>query len=252
MGERVTINDLSRHPARILICYPECPEDVLAGRLAELGELNVTSIVLVGRHRVGNLRFLGKGHTGVVVEAEASGGRTALKSLRSDAGRTSMDEEVRLLAAANAVGVGPRLISWSTHFLLMELVEGPYLRDELRVMTADDGRSLRRILRDLLSQARKLDIVGIDHGELVRLRRHVVLRSGSPVIIDFESASTSRRVSNVTTVAQSLFLGSIVSGEIGMVLGPLDRDALLESLRRYRRCMDDEAFRAVLVAAGLC
>ena len=248
MGERVAVGELAVHRARKLICWPECDEETLKARIVELEGFGVSAIVLAGRHRLDGLRVLGKGHTGVVVEVESDVSRAALKVLRIDSDRHSMGEEARLLSAANAVGVGPRLFRHSRDFLLMELVEGPYLRDVLDEMEPGE---LRRILRELLRQARRLDVAGVDHGEMVSLRRHVILRGDSPVIIDFESASTGRRVANVTTTAQSLFIGGEVGMKINRVLGLTDENEMLKALRNYRRSMDEVDFRKVLETAGL-
>jgi len=248
LGERVAVGELAAHRARKLICWPECDEKTLKARIVELEGFGVSAIVLAGRHRLDGLRVLGKGHTGVVVEVESDVGRVALKALRIDSGRHSMSEEARLLSAANAVDVGPRLFRYSQDFLLMELVEGPYLRDVLDDLEPGE---LRRILRDLLRQARRLDEAGVDHGEMVSLRRHVILRGDLPVIIDFESASTGRRVANVTTTAQSLFIGGDVSAKINRVLDLTDENDLLEALRDYRRSMDEVDFWKVLKTAGL-
>lgn len=133
----------------------------------------------------------------------------------------------------------------------MELIEGAYLGSWVRGLGPGEAGTLRSVLRKLVEQARRMDEIGLDHGELVRLRRHTILRGLEPVIIDFESASTSRRVANVTTVIQSLFLNTIASHVIGGVIGLPERDDLLEALRAYRREMSDRTFSTLLKVAGL-
>ena len=108
----------------------------------------------------------------------------------------------------------------------MELIEGPYLSDLINGLTTSDAGVLRGIFRSLVGQARRLDLAGLDHGELVRLRRHTMMRGLEPVIIDFESASTSRRVANVTTVVQSLFLNTKASLVVERIMGLPDRERL--------------------------
>ena len=55
----------------------------------------------------------------------------------------------------------------------------------------------RTVVTAILEQCFSLDAVGLDHGELSRLARHVIV-SDRPSIIDFESASTTRKTCNVT------------------------------------------------------
>ena len=251
MSERVSLDELAGSRAARLIHWPLGSPAVVVERVEEIRGLGVSAILLMGRHRLADMRVLGKGHTGLVVAAETRSGTLALKAMRADSDRASMEEEARLLAAANAVGVGPRLIAWSRNFLLMELVEGGYLSDWIRGITPEAGGELRRILRSVVDQARRLDAAGLDHGELVRLRRHVILSDGAPIIIDFESASTGRRPANVTTVVQSLFLNTKASDVIDGLIGLPDREKLLDSLRAYRRSPSDESYRDLLVAACL-
>jgi putative serine/threonine protein kinase len=69
------------------------------------------------------------------------------------------------------------------------------------------------VTRAILEQCLRLDKIGLDHGELSRLDRHIVV-SDRPVMIDFESASTVRKTCNVTAAAQSIFLYGPVATRI--------------------------------------
>ena len=251
MGERVPLEALLTHPHGLLICWPTWEVKAAEMRVEELGMLGVEAIIFEGPHRVETIPVLGKGNTSLVLKVETSSGFCAAKVRRTDADRTSFDEEARLLRVANAVWVGPRLISWGRFTLLMEFIEGFYLSEWIRGLASGEAKSLRAVIRSLVLQSRRLDGAGLDHGELVRLRRHVMLRGGEPVIIDFESASTGRRVANVTTVLQSLFLNSNASRTIGAVIGLPDREILLGSLRRYSKEMSASSFEELLRVAGL-
>jgi len=94
-------------------------------------------------------------------------------------------------------------------------------------------------------------VVGLDHGELVRAHRHVIVSGGEPRIIDFESASTSRRCANVTSVVQYLFFNRRMAGLVGRVIPVPEREGLIGALRGYRRAPSEEGFRRVLGACGL-
>ena len=251
MGERVPLETLLTHPSGFLICWPRWDAEAAEERIEELSRLGVESVVFEGPHMVETVPVLGKGNTSLVLKVWMRGEFCVAKVRRTDADRTGFDDEARLLRVANAVGVGPGLISWGRFTLLMEFIDGPYLSGWIRGLSSENAESLKAVLRSLVLQTRRLDETGLDHGELVRLRRHIILRGGEPVIIDFESASTGRRVANVTTVLQSLFLNSTASKTIGAVIGLPDRENLLAALRTYRKNMSEASFKALLFTAGL-
>jgi putative serine/threonine protein kinase len=251
LGERVPLEAILTHPHGFLICWPRWDAEAAEERVEELGRLGVEAVIFEGPHIVETIPILGKGNTSLVLKVDTKDGFYAAKVRRTDADRTGFDEEARLMRVANTVGVGPKLISWGRFILLMEFIEGRYLSEWIRGLTLGDAESLRHIIRSLLLQAQRLDGAGLDHGELVRLRRHVMLRGGEPVIIDFESASTGRRVANVTTVLQSLFLNNNTSRTIGAIIQLPEREILLDALHTYRKEMSTLSFEELLRVAGL-
>ncbi len=251
MSERVPLDQLLTHPCGYLIHWPIWDAGAAEAKIEELKSMGVEALVFEGPHIIETIPVLGKGNTSIVFKALRRDGAYAVKIRRSDADRVGFAEEARLLKAANDAGVGPRLVAWGKEALVMELIEGPYLSDWIKRLSPADARVLRGVFHQLVDQARKLDEAGLDHGELVRLRRHIMMRGFEPVIIDFESASTGRRVANVTTVIQSLFLNTKASLVVERLIGLPDREALLAALREYRREMNAVNYRALLLAAGL-
>jgi putative serine/threonine protein kinase len=96
----------------------------------------------------------------------------------------------------------------------------------------------------VLEQCYCLDKAGLDHGELSRLDRHIII-SDRPCIIDFESASTARKTCNVTAAAQSIFLHGAVAGMVKKMLRA-DREKALLTLKVYKRDQTRANFDAVL------
>ncbi|MGD0804277.1 MAG: serine/threonine protein kinase [Candidatus Bathyarchaeia archaeon] len=251
MADRIPLRDLLTHPKGVLICWPIWDAETAERRIEELGRLGVRAIIFEGPHVVETIPVIGKGNTSIVLKAVTNEGLCAAKIRRTDADRVDFEEEGRLLGVANSIGIGPKVYRWGRWSLLMELIEGPYLSEWVRGLGLGDAKILTCVIRELVKQARKMDEAGLDHGELVRLRRHTMIRGFEPVIIDFESASTSRRVANVTTVIQSLFLNNTASTIIGSVMGLPNRDELLEALRAYKRDMSEGNFCSLLRVAGL-
>jgi len=251
LSEVVALESLPGSPAELLFSFPKYDGGVVEERLTELRELGVEAVELGGRHLVGTVPVLGKGHVGIVVAARMGGERVALKVRRLDASRPSMEGEASYLGLANDAGVGPRLLASSVNFLVMELVEGEYLVDWVAGLEASDAPGLRGVLRKALGAARRLDVAGLDHGELSRADRHLIMSVGVPRILDFESSSVIRRCRNVTSLAQFFFFNRGMAGRIGLVIPMPGRNALLEALRGYRREPSDEGFRGLLEVCGL-
>ena len=251
MSEAIPLGSLRDSEAYRFLSWPDFDEARAAERLGDLRLLGVDALILGGPHALGSTRLLGKGHVGLVFAAAVCGRRVALKVLRTDADRENLRREAEFLGLANGAGVGPELLGCTDDLLLMELIEGVYLGDWIEGLATADGGLLGAVLGRLLRDARRLDEVGLDHGELVRVRRHIIVSGGVPRIIDFESASTGRRAANVTTVVQSLFLNQATSARLGRLMRLPEREGLLAALRRYKAEMSDGSFGELLRVLGL-
>ena len=83
-----------------------------------------------------------------------------------------------------------------------------------------------------MNQCYKLDLYGIDHGELSDLRKHVIINQRVN-IIDFDSSSTNRKTSNLTSCIQYLFIGGPQSKTF-QTLFDIDIDNMILLLRQYK------------------
>jgi putative serine/threonine protein kinase len=140
-----------------------------------------------------------------------------------------------MLKKANTVGVGPRFVAVSNNFLLSQLIDGDTLADWLE--KHKEKTDMRRVLLDVLEQCWRLDEARLDHGELSKAPRHLLMdRLDRPFIVDFETASVQRHASNVTAVCQYFFAGnSVVSRLVFEVFGEKDRYQIIEVLRKYKK-----------------
>ena len=200
-----------------------------------------------GRAKVGRLGILGLGTVGIVVRARAHGRMCALKIRRTDANRPNMAEEVRVATLANRVGVGPEVYASTRDMILMKLLESLEIADWLKTLTGKGRRDqVRTMVHALLNQCRKLDIMGIDHGQLSNLRKHAVIAEGRPWIIDFESAGMARKARNVTTAAQYLLVGGGLSPAMRRALGVRETATLKKLLAGYKSDLSDYSYSKVL------
>ena len=238
---------LCASPYADVICYPRLAPQDLRERLQELKKHRITRIEFVGEKSVHNLPVLGKGCVGIVVKAFTSATCVALKIRRADADRVEMKHEAEMLRKANSVDVGPRFFSASKDFILMEYVDGSLFPQWLKTVKGKKSRArIFSVLRLALEQCWRLDKAGLDHGELSHAPKHVIIESGdTPCIIDFETASTNRRTSNVTSLCQYFFIATPIAKQIAKKLGSFDQEELKWKLREYKEKKTRHAFEAV-------
>jgi putative serine/threonine protein kinase len=167
------LQGLREEPYASILCYPKRNEAELESRLEELEKHGVTAVEFTGKSNAFNVPVLGKGYVGVVITAQRYTQRVAVKIRRVDADRPSLLHEARMLVKANSAGVGPTLIEASKNFLLMQLVDGDLLPAWLETNT--EKTRVRQVLVEVLEQCWQLDLAGLDHGELSKAPKHLII-----------------------------------------------------------------------------
>lgn len=244
----VPIDQLRKELFASVLCYPKVSEAELQSRLKELLNHGVTAVEFSGKASAFGVPapILGKGYVGIVVIAHLNGQRVALKILRVDADRPDLLHEAQMLSKANSAGVGPKLISASKTFLLTQLIEGDLLPAWLE--THKEKALVREVLGEVLEQCWRLNEIGLDHGELSKAPKHVIVDGEQqPWIVDFETASDMRKPANVTAICHFLFssIGE-VARTIAETLGERNREEIVKALRQYKKCRTRESFEKVL------
>jgi putative serine/threonine protein kinase len=227
-----------------IISYPHFSESEYKDRIIEMESLGITSIILGGKTIVNGAHIAGKGCVGIVVKAKSRGEVCALKIRRTDANRETMDNEVDLHKMANSACVGPSLEEHTKNLIVMEFVAGQSIIDWVVSNNVTESK-MWTLAVAILEQCFSLDVAGLDHGELSRLTRHVIV-SDRPYIIDFESASTTRKTCNVTAAAQSLLLYCIVANKVKKIMCNTDKERLIQALRTYKHFHTRANFDAIL------
>jgi putative serine/threonine protein kinase len=230
----IPIANLTQEPYATVLCYPRASNTELQTRLAELQKHGIEAVEFTGKASAFNVPVLGKGFVGIAVIAHLNKQRAALKIRRVDAGRQGLQHEAEMLAKANSVNVGPTFISASTNFLLMQFIDGDLLPSWLEMHKQKE--QVQSVLREVLEQCWRLDAAGLDHGELSKAPKHVIVNTEQhPFIVDFETASVNRKPANVTAMCQYLFASkSAVARMAAEVLGEKNLNDLVGALRRYK------------------
>jgi len=245
----VPVINLTEEPYASVFCYPRASLSELQKRIEELRQHGVEGVEFAGKASAFNLPVLGKGYVGIVVVAHVRGKRVALKMRRVDADRQHLKHEAAMLQKANSTGVGPSFIGVSKNFLVSKLVDGDLLEDWLD--THRDKELLRKTLLDILEQCWHLDETGLDHGELSKAPKHLLVdKTDKPFIVDFETASVERKPANVTAVCQFLFLGNRDAAKIiAETFGKRDRTKLITALKSYKKNRSRQSFEEILKVA---
>src|SRR5438132_1060130 len=196
----VLIEDLAKNPYRELLAYPKPTDESVESRIRQLKSLGIEGLEFEGPLRIGKLSVLGKGVVGLVVAGVANGGRIAVKIRRVDSRRRSMLHEAEMMRAANKAGIGPECLGSSEDVLEMQFLDGQRLPIWISSLKGRGRKArVKATIKTLLRQCVRLDAYGLDHGELSRAHKNVLVSEGDrPWILDYESASLMRRVNNFT------------------------------------------------------
>lgn len=243
----IPIKKFSEKPYSSILGYPKSTKRQLNSRIAELEKLNIKSICLTGPTTIGKLEILGKGYVGIVVLAKRGRKEVALKIRRLDSQRNEMSNEARLLKMVNSVNVGPELIDFSKNFVVMEYLEGEKIGKWIESLRgAGSVKRLKFTIKSVLEDCFRLDQLGFDHGELSSISKHVIVGRIKSTLIDFESSSTKRRVSNVTSITQAIFIGSGIGKKVKRIYRIPSREKIIEVLRSYKQNPSRESFDDLL------
>ena len=242
----VKISKITEPPYSDIWVYPKGTKAQIKSRIKELKSLGVESVSFQGELQVGTISILGKGYVGIVVLGKIGRKKVAVKIRRSDSPRKNLKKEAELLKIINSHKIGPKLVASSKNFLVMEYLDGEKIGNWVDGLKKKGNSSqLKLIIKKVLEDCYSLDRMGLDHGELSNLSKHVII--GKKItIIDFESSSIDRKVSNVTSASQAFCIGSGISKIIGRVYKIPKKQKMIAVLRRYKREGTRESFENLL------
>jgi len=243
----ISIKKFADEPYSKILGYPKATNRQIRSRIRELEKLNIKSISLTGSTLLGKLAVLGKGYVGVVVLAKKSNKQVALKIRRTDSQRNEMKNEADLLKLVNSVNVGPKMFVASKNFLVMEYLEGIKISDWVNTLKGKGSvKKLKSTIRNILEDCYKLDQISFDHGELSNISKHIIVGKTKSTLIDFESSSTIRRPSNVTSVTQAIFIGSGIAKKAQKIYKNPSKGKIIGALKLYKHEKTHKNFESLL------
>ena len=220
--------------------------------MSDLNKIGVKDAILEGPTRVCELNILGKGHSGIVLKVNPYSEKSmALKIRRVDSRRKDSLNEVNNQKLANLAGRGPKIIVNTMDLILMVLIRGKGISDWLddpSNLNRQNSKNILNIVYEILEQCYRLDVLNLDHGELTRIDNHIMISEDNHIhIIDFESSSTKRKPSNVTSSSQALLLsGGSISKKICRFIEIKEPNFLLNHLKKYKKSKSRQNFENIL------
>lgn len=248
MGTIISLEKAGEYYGNV-ISYPQCMLNELNERLMEMKKLGVKALLFTGEKNVFNTHVLGKGYVGIVVLAITEKGKAALKIRRTDADRAEMKHEAEMLKIANSIKVGPKLLGFTDNVIMMEFVEGKPFQTWIGTLgnVEEPKIRLRKVLRNILEQSWRLDKIGLDHGELSQASKHILVSDREKAcLLDFETASVMRKVSNVTSVCHYLFMRGKAANIVNKWLEEIKKEEILGALKAYKKDHTRENFEGIL------
>ncbi|WP_455278475.1 hypothetical protein [[Eubacterium] cellulosolvens] len=231
-----------------IICYPKPDEKEKAKRIEELQNIGVKNVRLEGPKKIDGHQIIGKGGVSIAVLADTASGLAILKIRRMDADRSDMLHEVQMLNFANNSSLGPRLFHYSKNFILMEYIAGTLIGEWINSVRSFHLTKIKAVLKDILTQCHKMDIIHLDHGELSNASKHVIIRNSDwkPIIIDFESASTHRRPNNLTSICQFIFKKKELLDMLQLSADLITSNDSNKTLKDYKKNPSKRTFNQIL------
>ena len=239
------ISVFSKEPYRKILAFPKPKDSEIKKRIIELKKLGISHVSFTGPLQIEKCNILGKGYVGMVVLAKKSGKIVALKIRRTDSPRKNMSDEAKLLKIANEINIGPKFIKNSKNFLIMEFIDGEKIIDWAK-KSKTKSKQLCPVITNVLRECYLLDNVGLDHGELSTIDKHVMVGKNRNTIIDFESSSTKRVSSNVSAATQAIFIGTGLAKIIRKKIQVPRRDKIIRLVRNYKKLRTQESFDGLL------
>jgi len=239
------ISVFKKEPYKKILAFPKVKESEIKKRIVELKKIGITHVSFSGPLQIDKCHILGKGYVGMVILAKKSGNVVALKIRRVDSPRKNMSDEAKLLTIANKINIGPKFIKNSRNFLIMELIDGEKIIDWAK-NSKTNSKAIRSVINNVLRECYLLDNIGLDHGELSTIDKHVIVEKNRNTIIDFESSSTKRIPSNVSAATQAIFIGTGLAKIIRKKIHVPRRDKIIRLVRNYKKLRTQESFDDLL------
>jgi putative serine/threonine protein kinase len=187
------------------MAFDDIPKNIESIFLKEYSE-NKALAKFMQKHNLQFVRLFAYGKSSWIILTKKSKTKYILKLEKNNSTRTDMViKESKYLKLANTIKIGQKLIDYDLNakVLLWKFVDAiPF---KLWIKTAKK-QQLEKLISKCLEQARKLDEIGLDHGQLAGTGTNILVKKDCvPVIVDFEKSSNKRKPHNYNVLSNLFF-----------------------------------------------
>jgi predicted Ser/Thr protein kinase len=175
--------------------------------------------------------YLAKGKRGIVSTAMFGRRKVVIKEVNPSSVVDTIAHEAQMLKLVNSKGVGPLFIALQDNSLVREYIDGIEILDWL---LSAKKEMIKKVFLDILGQCRSMDELGINKLEMTHPTKHILVRKGKPVFIDFERCRYTQKPKNVTQVIQWM-TGAEVQSLLQAKGLIIDRQVMLTHAKEYKR-----------------
>ena len=195
------------------------------------------------KHKITNIHYFAKGKRGLVYKGVYKRKSVVVKIQRPDAITLSTVQfEATWLKKLNLHHIGPTLFFATEDFLVMELIEG-YLFEEF--LQTQQKKDILSMIKKLSRQMYLFDSLGVNKYEMNHPDKHIIIRKGNPIMIDFERCRYTEYPKNITQVAQF-----ITATRITLLLEKkgihVDKKGMQDAARVYKLNRNKKSYNKVI------
>ncbi len=182
------------------------------------------------KDRLKDIEKLNEGWRGVIYTAFFDNQKVSVKVAKDADKLDALKKEINILLKLKGREGFPQIIFFGEDFFVYQFIEGfPF-----RTIGKDRNRKTEA-LRKVLTLAYKLDTLGIDHGELTRIDKNVIVNEqGEVFLLDFDRGTDKGKKRNVPQLIQVLRREGLLSHEEAVHFGKEYRknsEAVFRALR---------------------
>jgi putative serine/threonine protein kinase len=174
--------------------------------------------------------YFAKGKRGIASTALLNGKKVLVKEFNPKSDVNTIAHEAAILQMVNKKKIGPQFIKLEGGMLIREFIEGEEIVDWLGHA---QKAACKTVLLDILEQCRTLDLLGINKLEMTHPHKHILVRKGKPIFIDFDRAKRTEKPKNVTQVLQ-WFTNKELSALLTAKKIQIDRTLMLNYAKSYK------------------
>jgi putative serine/threonine protein kinase len=179
-----------------------------------------------------NIAYLAKGKRGIVYTGILNKQKVSIKTKHPDSrAKDRIKNEIQFLKILNKHKIGPILLKGGKNYLVYKYIEGTLLPEYLKKEKSKEKK--KKIITNILKQARILDKLKINKLEFTRPLKHIFIKYPKITMIDFERSYYTEKPKNVTQFCQFLIGSKLMKNN-------------LKILKSYKKNQTEKNFKEIL------